>query len=110
LASPNDAQTPPSGCFANAAGCLVAVVILPFSLVPAAWLAFAMGPMGCTLPNNCSKGEEVFKGIVSLVIFAGGGLGVPLAAGVLAQRSIKTTQMNAVNRARPSEDNISKNQ
>ncbi|MDS3862166.1 hypothetical protein RIF25_15295 [Thermosynechococcaceae cyanobacterium BACA0444] len=109
--SNNNEQTHSSGCLANGAGCLVAVLIFPFSFMPAAWLAFAMGPMGCALPNNCSQGEKFLKGVVSLVIFVGGGFGVPLATGALANRGIRTIQMNnAVNRAKPSEDNISKNQ
>ncbi|AFY62173.1 hypothetical protein [Synechococcus sp. PCC 6312] len=102
--SNSNEPTHSSGWLANGAGCLVAVLIFPFSFIPAVWLAFAMGPMGCALPNNCSQGEKALKGVVSLVIFVGGGLGVPLAAGALAKGGIKTIQVNAVNRFKSQED------
>lgn len=84
----SDEETQKSGCLANGAGCLIAGLIFPFSMIISGWLAYAVGSAGCALPNRCSQGEETIKGLVAMVIFYGGGFGVPLTAGILASQSI----------------------
>jgi hypothetical protein len=66
------------------------------------WVAFAIGPMSCAHPNRCSIGQENAKGILGLVILAGGGFGIPLAVGSLVGKAVKT---NAVNHPKHIEDN-----
>jgi hypothetical protein len=81
--SNNKGRTQSSGCLSKGAGCLVALLIFPFSITFAFWFAFALGPMSCALPNRCSKVAETAKGIVSIVILVGGGFVVPLTVGRL---------------------------
>ncbi|MDS3862075.1 hypothetical protein RIF25_14830 [Thermosynechococcaceae cyanobacterium BACA0444] len=97
-------QSPWPGCLAPAAGCLVTVIIFPFTLLISGWLAFTMGPMGCAFPKNCSQAEKGVKGIVSLVILMGGGFGVPLTVGALVGFGIKAMEQQTGSRSRAREN------
>ncbi|MEG3439782.1 hypothetical protein V0288_21825 [Pannus brasiliensis CCIBt3594] len=53
------------------------------------WLTFALGPMGCALPNRCSPFQEGAKAILSLVILFGGGFALPITTAIYVAKSLK---------------------
>ena len=95
MTSPNNKNhTRSSGCLSMAGGCLVASLIFPFSITFFGWFAFALGSMGCALPDKCSVVQVYAKGILSIVIIVGGGFGVPLAVGGLVGKAVKRNTLN----------------
>jgi hypothetical protein len=103
MTSPNNKNhIQSSGCLSQAAGCLVASLIFPFSIYFFGWSSFALGSMSCAFPSKCSKVEEYARGIIAMVVLVGGGFGIPLAAGILVGKALKT---NAVNDSKHTEDN-----
>jgi hypothetical protein len=69
------------------AGCLTATLLFPFSMALFMGLALAIGPMNCAHPNQCSSHEENAKGLLSIIVLFGGGLGLPIAAGILVNKA-----------------------
>jgi len=63
------------GCLA---GGLVFCLLFPLCFFVFAWLSFAVGPMGCAFPSQCSAEEEIIKFILSMISFFGGGFAVPI--------------------------------
>ncbi|MBR8831855.1 MAG: hypothetical protein N5P05_002162 [Chroococcopsis gigantea SAG 12.99] len=93
-----------SNFHSSLAGCVVSALLFPFCLTLSAWLAFALGPMGCALPNRCSKSQENVKAIVSLMIFVGGGLGIPIITGIGMGKAVGKG-VDIIERAKSTEDN-----
>ncbi|TRT83150.1 MAG: hypothetical protein EWV82_10225 [Microcystis aeruginosa Ma_AC_P_19900807_S299] len=66
---------------ANGLGCLagglVFCLLFPLCVFFFGWLSFAVGPMGCAFPSQCSA-AAFMKGILSLTLLFGGGLAVPI--------------------------------
>jgi len=88
--SSKDQNTSSAGCCPpESFGCLLSLIIFPFFMIPSAWMSFAVGPMGCALPKRCSEAEQNGKAIASMVVFLGGGFGVPIASGVLLTKALK---------------------
>lgn len=75
-------------CLARSAGCLVSAVLFVPCWVISGWLAFALG-MSCAFPQRCSAFEKWLKGGVGLVVFFGGGVGLPIGAGLVTHRLLK---------------------
>ncbi|MCA2667898.1 MAG: hypothetical protein IM486_09925 [Microcystis sp. M114S2] len=63
------------GCLA---GGLVFCLLFPLCFFFFGWLSFAVGPMGCALPSQCSAAAAFMKGILSLILLFGGGLALPI--------------------------------
>ncbi|BCU10118.1 MULTISPECIES: hypothetical protein [Microcystis] len=66
---------------ANGLGCLagglVFCLLFPLCVFFFVWLSFALG-MSCALPSQCSAAAAFMKGILSLILFFGGGFAVPI--------------------------------
>jgi hypothetical protein len=80
---------------ARAAGCLVMVLLFPICMYLfgsfAIMFAFT-NPSSCPEPNQCSPLEQlrdIARGIVYVSIFFGGGVGIPIAIGILISKAIK---------------------
>jgi hypothetical protein len=56
------------------------------------WLAFTIGPMGCSLPNRCSKVEETAKGLFAMGVLLEGVFGTPIATGILLSRAVQNSR------------------
>jgi len=67
---------------ANGLGCLtgglVFCLLFPLCVYIFGWLSFALGPMGCAFPSQCSAEGEIIKFILSMISFFGGGLALPI--------------------------------
>jgi hypothetical protein len=87
-------NTESSGCLSRSSGCLISVLLFPFCITLSLWLSFALGPMGCALPNKCSKVQENAKGVLSLGILFGGGFGVPIGTGILIGKGVQNGVTN----------------
>jgi hypothetical protein len=68
-------------------------LLFPFCITLSEWFAFALGTMGCTLPNKCFQPQENAKGILELVILFGGGFGILIATGILADKFLQSGDM-----------------
>ncbi|TRU58799.1 MAG: hypothetical protein EWV48_13020 [Microcystis aeruginosa Ma_QC_C_20070823_S13] len=67
---------------ADGLGCLAAglvfCLLFPLCVYFFGWLSFAVGPMGCAFPSQCSAEGEIIKFILSMISFFGGGLALPI--------------------------------
>jgi hypothetical protein len=90
-------NTESSGCLSSSSGCLITALLFPFCITLSMGLSFALGPMGCALPNKCSKFQENAKGILSLVILLGGGVGIPIATGIWVGKVVQNGVMDRSN-------------
>ncbi|AVQ71795.1 hypothetical protein B5D77_11230 [Microcystis sp. MC19] len=67
---------------ANGLGCLagglVFCLLFPLCVYVFGWLSFALGPMGCAFPSQCSAEGEIIKFILSMISFFGGGFALPI--------------------------------
>ncbi|TRU19365.1 MAG: hypothetical protein EWV92_11100 [Microcystis aeruginosa Ma_MB_S_20031200_S102] len=63
------------GCLA---GGLVFCLLFPLCFFVFGWLSFAVGPMGCAFPSQCSTEGEIIKFILSMISFFGGGFALPI--------------------------------
>jgi hypothetical protein len=90
MESPNKNQnTESSGCLSRSSGCLISALLFPFCITLSSWLSFALGPMSCAFPNQCSRSQESARGILALVILFGGGFGIPIGTGILVSKVIQ---------------------
>jgi hypothetical protein len=74
------------GCLA---GGLVFCLLFPLCFFVFSWLSFALGPMGCAFPSQCSAGAAIIKGIVSMAIFFGGGFAVPILISCAVGKAVR---------------------
>jgi hypothetical protein len=83
-------KPPRTNQIAKLAGCLSFVALFPLCIVVSVWVAFAIGPMSCALPNRCSRSEETVKGVLSILVLLGGGIGIPIVVASLVEKGLKT--------------------
>ncbi|URR35354.1 hypothetical protein NBE99_12040 [Thermosynechococcus sp. HN-54] len=77
------------GCFATSMGCFVPSILFVPCWIISAWLAFALGSMGCAVSQKYTAFQKWLKGSMGSVVFVGGGVGLPIGAGLLTHRLLK---------------------
>ncbi len=76
-----------AGCFSNGIGCAIAILLYPICVIMSFYVAFGIA-MSCSPYMKCSQSEKDAKNILAIVTFFGGGFGVPIAGGILANKIV----------------------